>query len=74
MNYAQFLMTHLLRDIYEEYNILSYDILWDLSFDFYSNRFLHSQWNNKNHDLYYCIQSFIEDNKYFLLEEIKSYI
>jgi hypothetical protein len=67
MNYSQFLMTQLLRDIYKEYNELPYDILWDLSFDFYNNHYLNSQWDNENHDLYYCIQNFIEDNKDFLL-------
>ena len=75
MIYKQFLISQLLRDLdinNENYNILPYDILWDLSFkivlefDIWDKR----QENSVEYldDLYQAITFFIKDNREYLIK------
>lgn len=66
MNYNQFLLTQLLRDVdktSEYYNQLPYDILWDVSFDILN---MYEKIENEKKDLYTDIEDFIKSNYQYL--------
>jgi len=71
MDYTQFLLSQLLRDLLKEYNKLAYDELYNLSFDIYD---IYKKIENQNINLYEDIEKFITNNKNMLLKIAEPYL
>lgn len=71
MIYEQFLFSQLLRDTIEEFNTLPYDELFSVSCKLYSENFIKSKYDKKWYWLYDCLLEYINNEKIYLVNEIK---
>lgn len=73
MNYEEFLLSQLLRDKIEEFDMIAYDTLFEESKKIYNDFKKFDKLNNYKYNLYESIEEYILINKNDLKELIKKF-